>query len=56
MPLGFDGFLVKPVEPQRLVQAVGRQLAQRSRERTMGGGRRIVLAEADPVQAAWRDV
>ena len=50
-PLGFDGFLVKPVEPQRLVQVVGRQLAQRSRERTMGGGRRIVLAEADPLQA-----
>lgn len=50
---GFDDLISKPVEPSRLVQIVRSHLPtaeERSPDQLLGKGRRIVVADDDPVQ------
>jgi signal transduction histidine kinase/DNA-binding response OmpR family regulator len=56
---GFDDLISKPVEPSRLVQIVRSYLpsGQETSVDHMGQGRRLVIADDDPVQrklVAWR--
>ena len=49
--LGFTDFLPKPVDPSRLLQVVRTHLpASAAGEVPSGGGRRVLLADDDPVQ------
>ncbi|MBI1947542.1 MAG: response regulator [Deltaproteobacteria bacterium] len=49
---GFDDLITKPVEPSRLVQIVRSYLPamQEARADRLGAGRRLVIADDDPVQ------
>lgn len=51
LQVGFSGFLFKPVEPSRLLQTIQAYLAPISASPEMAGqGRRVLLAEDDPIQ------
>src|SRR6185295_18169401 len=47
---GFDDYLLKPVEPSRLVRAVRRFLGARHRSAPSGSAGRLVIADDEPVQ------
>jgi response regulator RpfG family c-di-GMP phosphodiesterase len=47
---GFTDYLLKPVEPCQLLQSVGRYLEPLSADDSFGRGRRLILADDDPVQ------
>lgn len=48
---GFTDFLLKPIEPSRLVRTVANFLAHRATTTlSVGAGRRLLLADDDPVQ------
>src|SRR5207245_11750744 len=47
---GFTDFLFKPIEPSRLVEVIQAYLPRTVRPGTTGRGRRLILADDDPLQ------
>ena len=48
--IGFTDFLVKPLQPSELIRAVRTHLPDRPEVQGTGAGRRVLLADDDPVQ------
>jgi PAS domain S-box-containing protein len=48
--IGFTDFLVKPLQPSELIRAIQTHMPSRAVEAGAGEGRRVLLADDDPVQ------
>ena len=54
---GFTAYLIKPVEPSRLIETIQRYLPEfRSAPEDIGKGRRLLVVDDDPVQLKLREL